>query len=319
MPGAPEDYEKMSETAKPMSRYKTTAGILIAVAALIAGLVPLLGYESPGGCDGRGRQKGEAMIDNLIRNFLYYPIVRDSQDKLPGYIRGADEVWMNSSDGNRIHALHWPAPAGRPTILFFHGNAQSVFEWALIVEEFESMECGLLLVDYPGYGKSTGSPSEAGLYASGQAAWNWLVSEAKIAPEFIVAFGKSLGGPVASKVAHDNRVMGLVLESTFMSIPAVAQRLIPMLPADAVFRSERYDTGSRIGELTVPVLVVHGTQDELIPLSQGNELFDAAVQPKRLYLVEGAGHNDVSMVAGRTYGATLRQWLDEIEGFSAGQ
>ena len=225
MPGAPEDYEKMSETAKPMSRYKTTAGILIAVAALIAGLVPLLGYESPGGCDGRGRQKGEAMIDNLIRNFLYYPIVRDSQDKLPGYIRGADEVWMNSSDGNRIHALHWPAPAGRPTILFFHGNAQSVFEWALIVEEFESMECGLLLVDYPGYGKSTGSPSEAGLYASGQAAWNWLVSEAKIAPEFIVAFGKSLGGPVASKVAHDNRVMGLVLESTFMSIPAVAQRL----------------------------------------------------------------------------------------------
>ena len=285
--------------------------LLIIAANVITGSIFL--WQSHLDRNPKNPLKGEAMIESLVQRFLYYPVVLDRNAPMPYYVKGAREVWMKSGDGNEIHGLYWAPPIDRPTLLFFHGNAQSVFEWALIFEEFEPMECGLLLIDYPGYGKSSGKPSEAGLYAAGQAAYDWLIGEAKTPADKIIAFGKSLGGPVASKVAHDNAVMGLILESTFESIPAVARKLIPILPADAVFRSERYDTASRIEAIGVPVMVVHGTDDDLIPVEQGQALYNAAREPKKLYLVDGAGHNDVSMVAGQIYGRTLAQWLDSIK------
>jgi fermentation-respiration switch protein FrsA (DUF1100 family) len=265
------------------------------------------------GCHGRGDSaKGDPrMFDDLVRQFLYYPVRLADDAPLPYYAKDAREVRMDAADGNRIHGLYWPAAAGRPTILFLHGNAQSVFEWALIREEFHPLDCGLFLIDYPGYGKSTGTPSEAALYAAGRAALAWLAGEAVPASRTVV-FGKSLGGGVTGEIAQGAEVLGVVLESTFRSIPSVVARLLPMVPAGAVFRAERYDTASKIGNLRAPVLVIHGTDDELIPVAEGKALFDLAHEPKRLYLVPGAGHNDVSMVAGDAYGRTLRAWLDGL-------
>jgi len=253
------------------------------------------------------------MIENLVRRFLYYPVKIQPNAPLPKYARDAKEIWFDGLDGKKMHGLYWPAPEGRPTILFFHGNAQSVYEWALVREDLALMECGLFLIDYPGYGKSGGVPSEKSLYSAGHGALSWLVSEAGVQKYRIILFGKSLGGGVATEVAKIHRLMGMVLESTFRSIPRVAQRLLPMIPANAVLRYERYDSISRIPHIKIPLLVIHGTRDELIPVEEGKALYEAANEPKELFLVEGAGHNDVSMAAGVEYALHLRQWLDSLK------
>lgn len=253
------------------------------------------------------------MMESIVRKFLYYPETYERNAPLPPYVQGAEEVWLPSSDGNEIHGLYWPARANRPTILFFHGNAQSVFEWALIRDEFSPLDCGLLLIDYPGYGKSTGQPHEEALYAAGHAALQWLINNLENEQKNIIVFGKSLGGGVAAEIVGKNSaVLGLILESTFRSIPSVLSQLLPMIPAGSVLKSENYDTAAKIGAIDLPLLLVHGVNDELIPLREAKELFGLANEPKQLYLVERAGHNDVSIQAGPEYGRTLRQWLDKI-------
>jgi hypothetical protein len=252
------------------------------------------------------------MLEAIARSFLYHPTRIPAGAALPHWARSCEEVWLEASDGNRIHGLYWRARPARPTILFLHGNAQSVFEWSLVADELRPLESGLLLIDYPGYGKSSGTPNEEGLYAAGRAALDWLV-EAGIPEGRTVVFGKSLGGGVATEIVSGRRVMGLVLESTFRSIPHVTRYLLPMIPTGAALRSERYDSASRIGAIDAPVLVVHGTADQLIPVAEGRALHELATGPKSLYLVEGAGHNDVSLVAGSRYAATLRAWLDGLE------
>jgi fermentation-respiration switch protein FrsA (DUF1100 family) len=253
------------------------------------------------------------MLEGIVRKFLYYPTVLGPHATLPDYIFGAEEVWIDSSDGNRIHGLYWPARSGRPTILFFHGNAQCVFEWALITEDLEPLECGLLLIDYPGYGKSTGRPQEEALYAAGRSALRWLIEHMNITEHRIVLFGKSLGGPVAAEVAQGRHVMGIILESTFRSIPAMIKNVVPVIPENAWLKSEQYDTASKIRTIRVPVLIVQGALDALVPLREAQALYTLANEPKQLYVVGGAGHNDVSFVAGREYGLTIRRWLDQIE------
>ncbi len=258
-------------------------------------------------------EKGDKMLGGLIRKFLYYPMKVRRDQPLPYYAQGAKEVFFNTEDGNEIHALHWPADEGRPTILFLHGNAQSVFEWALIYEELEPMDCGLFLIDYPGYGKSTGEPSEQSLYAAGRAAMKILTEEKGVPEDRVIVFAKSLGGGVATEITQNRNVLGLVLESTFTSIPAVAKMLFPMLPAGMVFKTEIYDSGTKLKNIHVPILVVHGTIDEIIPFSEGEQLYALASEPKEFYVVKGAGHNDVSMRAGAEYGSRLRAWLDGID------
>lgn len=252
------------------------------------------------------------MLEILVRQFLYYPTVLARDARLPSWAEGAEEVWITAGDSGRVHGLFWSPPAGRPTILFLHGNAQSVFEWSMVAGELAPMDCGLLLIDYPGYGKSSGKPSEGGCYAAGRGALQWLVGAAGIPEDEIILFGKSLGGGVATGIAVGRSFLGIVLESTFRSIPSVARRLMPLFPTDALLKSERYDTASRIGEIQVPILVIHGRRDELIPFEEGQALFDLANEPRELYVVERAGHNDVSTVAGQAYGDTLRAWLDGI-------
>lgn len=250
------------------------------------------------------------MFESMVRQFLYYPTRLRRDAPPPSWASTAEEVWIEAAGGDTIHGLFWRAPETRPTALFLHGNAQSVFEWSLIREELAPLEVGLLLIDYPGYGKSSGSPTEEGLYAAGRAAMDWLSTTAGVTEASTVVFGKSLGGGVATEIARGRDLLGVVLESTFRSIPAVARKLLPMIPVGAVLKSERYESAARIEEITAPVLVVHGTEDELIPVEEGRALYELANEPKELYLVEGAGHNDVSMVAGEQYAIRLRAWLD---------
>lgn len=251
-------------------------------------------------------------MDDLELRFLYYPDRIPADAPPPSWAEGVEEVWMTASDGVRIHGLWWPEPAGRPVVLFLHGNAQEVYSWSLVHEDLSALECRLLLIDYHGYGKSGGRPGEEALYADGRAALEWLSREGIAADETVV-FGKSLGGAVACEIARGVSPAGLVLESTFTSLASVARSLFPFAPAYAPHGST-YDSINKLPEITCPVLVIHGDMDMLIPFEEGEALFEAAREPKELFVVRGAGHNDVSMVAGEAYGRRLREWLDHALG-----
>lgn len=246
-------------------------------------------------------------LENLARKFLYYPDRLPPDLPPPHWAGGAEEVWMECRDGVRIHGLWWGEPEGAPVILFLHGNAQEAYSWSLVRRELEPLGCRMLLIDYHGYGKSGGEPHEEGLYLDGEAALRWLRGRG-VAEGDTVVFGKSLGGAVACEIAQGRELAALVLESTFTSLASVARRLFPFLPC-GVPLGENYGSLDKIGRARCPVLVIHGDRDDLIPVEEGKELFRAAPQPKELYLVRGAGHNDVSLVAGDEYARRIDSFL----------
>lgn len=252
-------------------------------------------------------------LDNLARRFLYYPDRLPRDLPPPSWAGNAEEVWMQCADGVRIHGLWWDEPAGAPVILFLHGNAQEVYSWSLVRMELEPLGYRTLLIDYHGYGKSEGEPNEKGLYLDGEAALEWLQGKG-VAEGDVVVFGKSLGGAVACEIARDRPLRALILESTFTSLASVARKLFPFLTR-GVPLGERYASLEKIGRARCPVLVIHGDRDELIPVEEGLELYAAAPEPKELYLVSGAGHNDVSLVAGEEYTRRIGAFLEAHTGY----
>jgi uncharacterized protein len=246
-------------------------------------------------------------LDEMVRKLLYYPDRLPRDLPPPRWAGACEEVWLRAEDGVEVHGLWWPEPAGAPVVLFFHGNAQEVYSWSLVHEDLEPLGCRLLLVDYHGYGKSGGEPREECLYMDGRAALAWL-GERGVSDSEVIVFGKSLGGAVACEVAQGRAFRALVLESTFTSLLSVSRRLFPVLPG-GVELAESYASAEKIGNAACPVLVIHGDRDELIPAGEGRALFDAAPDPKQLYLVGGAGHNDVSLVAGDEYARHIASFL----------
>jgi len=248
-------------------------------------------------------------FSRMVRSFLYYPDRLPPDMPPPSWAEGAEEVWMECDDGVRIHGLWWAEPEGAPVILFLHGNAQEVYSWSLVRRELLPLGCRMLLIDYHGYGKSGGEPHEAGLYLDGKAALGWLHRKGLEDGEIIV-FGKSLGGAVACEVARSRDLRALILESTFTSLAGMAGRLFPMLPG-GISLGEEYSSIEKIGGINCPLLVIHGERDELIPVEEGRALFDVAPEPKELYLVPGAGHNDLSLAAGPEYPRRIGDFLEK--------
>ncbi|MCI0705757.1 MAG: alpha/beta hydrolase, partial [Planctomycetia bacterium] len=166
---------------------------------------------------------------------------------------------------------------------------------------------GVLLFDYPGYGKNAGKPTEASCYAAGEGAYKWLTDEAKIAPNRIILCGESLGGGTAVELAtkHDHRA--LVLIYTFTSLPAAAKYHFPFLPTYTLMRT-RFDNLSKIGRCTRPVFFVHGTADRVVPFSHSEQLFAAANEPKHFVRLEGVDH---SMLLGEPFTSELVKFLNQ--------
>jgi fermentation-respiration switch protein FrsA (DUF1100 family) len=250
-------------------------------------------------------------MEDLFEQFLYYPDRLPAELPPPSWAHGAREVRMDTEDGVSIHGLWWSEPADRPAVLFLHGNAQEVYSWSLVREDLAELDCRLLLIDYHGYGKSGGRPHEAGLYADGRAALRWLQDQGVPAANTVI-FGKSLGGAVACDIARGVGIRGLILESTFTSLASVARNLFPFAreytPDEGV-----YNSIEKLPEIRCPLMIIHGDADALIPVEEGLTLYEAANEPRELFIVRGAGHNDVSLSAGVRYGANLREWLDGLD------
>ena len=227
----------------------------------------------------------------LQSRFIYYPGIGREIVATPS-AHGAryEDLTIETSDGERLNAWWVPAESPRGAVLLLHGNAGNIshrIEYALM---FRRLGYSTLLLDYRGYGKSSGAPSEQGTYEDAESAWRWLTTTRRVPEREIVVFGESLGGGVASWVAARHPVRALILASTFTSAVDLGSELYPFLPVRLVSRF-RYDTLTRLRDVRAPVLVVHSPQDEIIPFSHGRRLFEAAREPKAMLQLSG-GHND---------------------------
>ncbi len=200
-----------------------------------------------------------------------------------------------------------------PVVLFAHGNAGNLFYRASLLGFFvRHTGARTLLFEYSGYGGNGGTPSEEEVYRDGLAAYDHLTAEG-VAPERIIFYGESLGGAVALTVASERPVAGVVLQAPFSSLSSLARRLYPWLPLGAVLVRGAFPNAEQVRQLTVPVLVVHGTQDEVIPFAEGRTLHAAAPAGAEFLPIEGAGHNDLFEVGGEEYlrglGERFRGWM----------
>ncbi len=227
----------------------------------------------------------------LENSLVYHPTSAAENWAAPVNPRTQD-VWLASADGTKLHAWWLPHESETGAVLVTHGNGGNVsHRGRLAAELHDLLGRSVLLVEYPGYGKSEGKPSEEGCYAAGEAAFTWLTGDRKVPASEIVLLGESLGGGVAVELAtrHDHRA--LVLLFTFTSLPDAAKYHYPWLPTRTLM-SNRFDNRSKIGSCRRPVFVAHGTADRIIPFSQGEELIRAANEPKRFLRLEGHDHND---------------------------
>ena len=222
-----------------------------------------------------------------------------------------EAVSLRTEDGVRI-AAWWipPPPAGRGAVLFFHGNAGNISHRLPSLRTFHDLGVGVLIVSYRGYGPSEGRPSEGGTYCDARAAWEHLVGDRRIPPHEIVLFGRSLGGAVATNLAAEVTAGGLIVESTFTSVPDLAAELFPWAPARLIARL-RYDSRRRMQEVGSPVLVIHSRDDEIIPFRHGEALYDAAGEPKRFLEMRGS-HNEAFVVSDREYRQALAAFLSSV-------
>jgi uncharacterized protein len=218
-----------------------------------------------------------------------------------------EDVWLGTDDGLRLHGWWVPAEHAPGAVLFFHGNAGNISHRLGTLDLLHRLGYSTLIIDYRGYGRSEGRPSEHGTYRDAAAAWRHLLEERGIPAERIALFGRSLGGAVAADLAARHRPAALVLESTFTSVPDLGAELYPWLPVRMLSRI-RYDTRSRLAAVDAPVLIVHSRDDEIIPFAHGRRLHEA-VRGTGEFLEISGGHNAGFVETGARYEAGLARFL----------
>jgi pimeloyl-ACP methyl ester carboxylesterase len=246
------------------------------------------------------------------RRLVYFPA--RGLDLQPGDLGLAhEESFLAAEDGVRIHAWFLPAPGARRLILVCHGNAGNMSHRLHRAREMQRrLGASVLLFDYRGYGRSEGSPDERGTYRDARAAHRYATETKGIPPETVVLFGESLGAAVATQLALEKPAGALVLESPFTSIPDMARVAYPFLPPVGPFVRTRYDTLAKAPRLSLPLLVLHGERDGVVPIAQGRRVFEAAGGPKRFVAIPGAGHNDTYLAGGQSYWDALAAFFDSV-------
>ena len=242
---------------------------------------------------------------------VYFPNVGREVTVTPqSYGLAFDAVTITTEDGERLAGWWVPAPQARGTVLIFHGNAGNISHRLDYLAMFHKLGHNSLIIDYRGYGKSTGSPSEQGTYRDAEAAWRSLTNERKLAPGDIVVFGESLGGAVAAWLAAKVKPRALVLASTFTSVPDLGAQVYPFLPVRLLSRFG-YDTMGAVRALKSPVLIAHSPQDDIIPYSHGQALFAAANEPRQFLELKG-GHNDGFLFVRQEWVAQVGAFLERV-------
>ncbi|MGD9723241.1 MAG: alpha/beta hydrolase [Pirellulales bacterium] len=227
----------------------------------------------------------------LENSLIFFPAVYPEGDWQPGDI-AVEDAWFETEDGFRLHGWYVAADHPRAVVLFAHGNGGNITHRIDILDALpHALGASVLAFDYRGYGRSDGHPSEAGVLADARAARRWLAKRAGVAESQIVLMGESLGGAVVVDLAAEDGARGLVLESTFTSLPDVAAFHYPWLPVKLVMRSQ-LNSAAKIRDYHGPLLQFHGDMDRIIPFKLGQRLFEAANEPKQFVIIPFGDHND---------------------------
>ena len=242
---------------------------------------------------------------------VYHPDPWEDRDwgKLSGL--PLEEVWFRAADGPRLFGWYVQASPGAPVLLWCHGNAGNLIHRLDNMAALYRSGLSIFIFDYRGYGRSEGKPSEEGLYRDALAAYTYLTEARRIPPQQVVMFGRSLGAAIAGEVASQRPIGGMILEGSFPSVEAVAKAFYFGLPVHWLI-SARFPLSEKLQRVRVPVLVIHGEQDEVIPVELGRLVFESANEPKFLYLVPGAGHNDCYVIGGQAYLSRITSFLKQI-------
>ncbi len=223
---------------------------------------------------------------------IYYPAKFPEGDWEPAGLVHED-VSFEAEDGVTLHGWFCAVSDPAITILHSHGNAGNITHRADLVRLWQRhLRASVLLYDYRGYGRSEGRPSEGGLYRDARAAYRWLTGKKGIAARDVVLWGESIGAAVALDLALSVPHRALVLEAPFTSAVDMGRLLFPWAPVRLLMRT-RFDNLAKIGRIKRPVLIIHGTDDSIVPFDMGRRLFEAAPEPKRFLAVQGADHNDL--------------------------
>jgi fermentation-respiration switch protein FrsA (DUF1100 family) len=199
-----------------------------------------------------------------------------------------DVVALTTPDGERLHAWWLQTAGARKTVLYFQANGTDISQKPFRLATFRKMGVNALLIDYRGYGRSTGRiTQEADIYTDGMAAWNYLVHEKGIAPNTIIIWGRSLGGAVAAEIAQHNTIAALILESTFYSLDDIARRRYWFLPTTRLLRFH-FENGRKLKQVAAPVIIIHSVKDDYIPFEHARNLFAAASHPKLILKTTGS-------------------------------
>ena len=224
------------------------------------------------------------------------------------------DVELITEDGVALHG--WlisppkPRTAAPRTLLFFHGNAGNISHRGESIAIFTDLGLEVLIIDYRGYGRSAGAPSEPGLYRDAAAAWRWLTETRGQVPAEILLFGRSLGGAVAVWLAARTAPAGLIVESSFDRMQSLADAHYPLLSWVIPLRAH-FPAVEHIETLQCPLLVLHSPDDEIVPSRLGRRLYDAAPEPKRFVALRG-GHNDGFLRSQPQYQEALATFLDQL-------
>jgi len=230
-----------------------------------------------------------------------------------------ETVHLDTEDGETLHGWWVPAPdvsretgpgaSAAKTLLFFHGNAGNISGRLESVQQFHQLGLNVLIVDYRGYGESTGSPSEEGIYRDAAACWQYLTATKSLAPHEIVVFGRSMGGGPATWLAAQEQPGAVILESVFTNVPDVGAHHYSFLPVRAL-ATNQFDNESRVGDIDAPTLFIHSRGDRVVPFELGRQVYEAAAEPKQFLEIEG-GHNDGFLVSADEYLRTIGSFLEK--------
>lgn len=244
----------------------------------------------------------------MERQMIFYP-TRSHSDRLPFWAQGVEEARFAAADGTQLYGWYLEHEQPRAVVLFAYGNAGSLDSWGQVaVEMHRRHRISIMSFDYRGYGRSAGSPDEPGILADARAARMWLSQRTGLRERDIVLAGRSIGGAVMVDLAAADGCRALVLQNTFTSLPDVAAWHFPWLPVRWLMNT-RLDSLSKIARYHGPLLVCHGTADEIVPYEIGQRLFAAANEPKKFIAIAGGTHNEPLPPE---YDAALDAFFDEL-------
>jgi fermentation-respiration switch protein FrsA (DUF1100 family) len=242
---------------------------------------------------------------------LVFPVLANHVQAAAAGFPEAQETKLVTADGEQLVAWYVAPKGDKPLFVYFHGNGDTL-SWRVGRDrQLVANGAGLLAVSYRGFEGSTGTPSEAGFHLDADAAYEFAA--ARVAPEQIITWGHSLGTGVAVRLAAERKVSGLILEAPYTSVADVAAMRYPLLPIRLILK-DPFHSDWRIGRVTAPVLVMHGEDDDTIPISMGQRLFDLVQAPKRFARFPHAGHLDLDDHGALT---VVREFVGSLAGLHA--